>query len=689
MKINAVKFKDKKSFEKNKTKANVRAVHEPFNIIVFDDAQPVTADASKVSQVSQVDGAMDNIPTGLAILVAPDFDAAMSYLKAKKVVITESFKITKTFFVEVPAFAVFDEFYASLISSKLFTSIEPDYIQPFTTNADAYTYDAQWHLPNVKAREAWGLIGAAAYGEVAVLDIACEVDHEDLAGTISSTSWNCVTDTADVRPISENEKHGTCCSGLICASTDNGKGVSSLGNNKLKVQFLHIGYGSTTTGGFSTSDTIVTRAANKAIANPNCVAISMSWGGGNSASYPLFQNALTSAKAIGRGGRGIPIFASSGNQSSSNFTQSPAILPMVHAVGASTQSNARANFSNYGPKTFAATPGTSCPTVDRTGASGYNATSNYTNFSGTSCSCPVLAAIAGSVILANPNLTEAQVTDVLKQSARKTGGYVYDASGKSAELGYGVVDMFAAVTIAKSLTGGDPVPLPVPTFNLYGTITSPASAVQGAVITVQYTVNIDKVQAADVTTLVHLSYTRPDGTKFVFYTGSVTIPKGLQVMTMSTPFSLPNNQVGNSSFTLTIDPNLNIAETNENDNSISTGCTVTSLTPPVTGTDCAIRIDRYEWLDASRVRIWYTFTNTGNVTITSTKSSYGFTNGYQGVWNRADNIGVGRSATMGSVFNITTILTALPATFTITIVAVNGSPDAVSTNNTATIVVTK
>jgi len=41
MSLKSVKFKDKASFEKNKTKPNVVAVHEPFGIIVFRDEQPV------------------------------------------------------------------------------------------------------------------------------------------------------------------------------------------------------------------------------------------------------------------------------------------------------------------------------------------------------------------------------------------------------------------------------------------------------------------------------------------------------------------------------------------------------------------------------------------------------------------------------------------------------------------------
>lgn len=689
MKINSVKFKDRASFDKNKTKPNVVAVHEPFGIIVFKDQERVTPDHSKVTQVNEVDGSLDQIATGLAILVAPDLDAAIAYCKKNKVQITETFHLTNTLFVEVPAFAAFNEFYISLMNSKLFTSVEPDYIQPFDTNADAYTYSGQWHLPNMQAVEAWSLIDGAAYGEVAVLDIACDVDHEDLIGRISETSWNCVTDSADVRPVSEYERHGTPCSGLICAATDNGIGVSSLGNNKLKVQFLHIGYGSSSSGSFSTSDTIVTRAANKAIANPNCLAISMSWGGSSSNAYPLFQNALTAAKTVGRNGKGIPIFASSGNQNNPNFTQAPAIYPMVHAVGASTQSNARASFSNYGPKTFAATPGTSCPTTDRMGAAGYKPDSNYTAFSGTSCSCPVMAAAAASVILANPSLTEAQVTDVLRQSCRKTGGYTYDVNGKSLELGYGVVNMYNAVTIAKTLDGGDPTPVPVAEYNLYGTIATLPTAVQGSSINVTYSVNLDKVHTSDVIATVQLTFTRPDGTKFIFYTGDVTIPKGQTVVTKTAPFALPNNQTGNALFSLTIDPNMVIKETNENDNTISTGTTITLVNPPAAGLDASVTIDRYEWLDANRVRIYYTFYNKGSVVITSMKVNHGLVGGYTGTWNRTDRIEVGRSATFASVYNVTMPPVALPTDYVLTITAVNGVPDNDATNNTARLQIKK
>ncbi len=92
----------------------------------------------------------------------------------------------------------------------------------------------------------------------------------------------------------------------------------------------------------------------------------------------------------------------------------------------------------------------------------------------------------------------------------------------------------------------------------------------------------------------------------------------------------------------------------------------------------SVTIDSYEWLDANRVRIRYTFHNKGSVKITSLKVNHGFVGGFNGTWNRADVIDVGRSASFASVYNITMPVTPIPTKYTLSIVAVNGSPDAVS-----------
>lgn len=682
MSLKSVKFKDKASFEKNKTKANVVQVFEPFSIIVFRDEQPVTPDPAKVSQSNSVEESLDHVESGLAIVMAKSYAEGKKYLEANKIVVNDSFESTKTFFVEVPDFVSFDSFYGSVMATGLFVSVEPDYIVPMAEHAEM-AYSGHWHLPDMKCQEAWAQLPAGVVKEVAVLDIACETTHEDLQGSISPSSWNCVTDAADVNPVSDFENHGTSCSGVIAANTGNDIGCKSIGNNAVKVQFLHIGFGSTSGGGFRTSDTILTRAVNKAIENPNCVAMSMSWGSTGSG-YPVFANALTAARTTARNGKGIPLFASSGNGYQSDFTQLPASYPSVMAVGASAQNNTRAGFSNYGPKLFAAAPGTSLYTTDRTGAVGYGPEA-YKGFSGTSASCPAMAAVAGMVLVKNPELTEAQVRDILKNSCRKIGGYTYDANGKSAELGFGIIDANTAV----SLAGGVTPPPPTPTLvNVYGVISSPATAEAGSITNVSYSVMIDKPITADLLAPVVISFKNPAGAILNFYTGTVTVPKGQTSVTATIPYTVPNNLSGLSQFILTIDPANAINESNENDNIALTAITVTTPTPPDQTLDMEVKITGYEWLDANRVRVSYRVTNKGTSVITSYKGVSGFDGQYQSNWSRPERIMPGRSVGMGTVWPTSTQGT-LPNTWRVRITEVNGLPDSNPSNNEASVLVVR
>lgn len=681
-KINSVKFKDKASFEKNKKKSNVVAIYEPFGIIVFKDETDVVPDTAKVSQANTVDASLDSVPTGQAILIAKDYKEGLDYLNSAKIVVKESFEITKTFFVEIPDFVAFDSFYGSVMSTGKFISVEPDNIIPMGMDAED-VYAAHWHLGNMRAAEAWAILPEGVVKEVAVLDIACETTHEDLQGRISSTSWNCVFDTPDVTPISDYEKHGTCCSGVIAANTGNDIGCKSISNNHLKVQFLHIGMNSTSGGSFMTSDTILMRAVNKVLANPDCVALSMSWGGGSG--YTAFSNGLNQIKTMARGGKGIPIFASSGNNYQSEFTQFPAAYPSVMAVGAIASNNQRAAFSNYGSKLFAAAPGVGVWTVDRTGAAGYKAES-YMGFGGTSAACPAMAAVAGLVLVKNPDLTEPQVRDILKNSCNKVGGYVYDATGRSAELGWGAIDLFAAVTNAGGATPDPPTPPAL--WNALGVISSPSAVEAGAPVTVTYTVTIDKAQLLDTVIPVSIAFKKADRTVMNFYSGNITILKGQTSATSSIPYTVPNDISGACQFVMTIDPANTIKESNENDNVAYTSINVTAPPPPNMSIDLETKILRYEWLDADRVRIWHTTTNKGTVTCTSRKFTMGFEGMQQMTQNRAETIPAGQSVTNGNVFS-KVLWGTMPKTFKIEIVAANGAPDANSTNNVATILVQK
>ncbi len=97
MKINSVKFKDKKSFDKNKKKSNVLEIHEPFGIIVFKDETEVTPDTTKVSQSNQLDASLDQISTGLAIVIAKNYAEGLNYFNINNIVVKDSYELTKTF----------------------------------------------------------------------------------------------------------------------------------------------------------------------------------------------------------------------------------------------------------------------------------------------------------------------------------------------------------------------------------------------------------------------------------------------------------------------------------------------------------------------------------------------------------------------------------------------------------------
>ncbi len=83
---------------------------------------------------------------------------------------------------------------------------------------------------------------------------------------------------------------------------------------------------------------------------------------------------------------------------------------------------------------------------------------SYTSsFGGTSAACPHVAGIAALILSVNPDLTAKQVRDIIEQTAQKvrTDVYTYSNDGVhnnglwNNEMGYGLVDAYAAVMKAK------------------------------------------------------------------------------------------------------------------------------------------------------------------------------------------------------------------------------------------------
>jgi len=350
-----------------------------------------------------------------------------------------------------------------------------------------------WHLKqsndkDIDADEAWDLVPANnPTVSVAMFDGGLDLTIPDFVGN-TTIPFNAVNSTTSVPYVNSFDKHGTTCSGTIAAVTNNSIGVSSVGNNKVKVMPVNIMSQVFDGGSFFTSDVIQINAVNAAMANPTCVAIAMSYGGSSYSS--ALDAAFQSARTTARGGKGMVVVASSGNNASGTAAQYPANYSGVWGIGATTSSDLRASFSNYGQICDISAPGSQIRTIDRPGADGYNS-GDYTSVSGTSFSCPITAAAAAFVFYKNWELTDDQVLQILATTAEKVGGYTYTSnatwplSTRSNELGYGRINLKDAINATPNPGGIVPPPPPsLHNFVINSISVTPNPVIAGSQLTV-------------------------------------------------------------------------------------------------------------------------------------------------------------------------------------------------------------
>jgi subtilisin family serine protease len=131
----------------------------------------------------------------------------------------------------------------------------------------------------------------------------------------------------------------------------------------------------------------------------------------------------------------------------------PAAYPEAIAIGASSDYDSRADYSQYGPELDLVAPSSGGPlngsitTTDRTGADGYESGDYTSGFGGTSSATPLASGVAGLILSRNPGLTMTQVRQLMFDSADKVspGLAAYNGSGFSNRYGYGRIDAAGAL----------------------------------------------------------------------------------------------------------------------------------------------------------------------------------------------------------------------------------------------------
>ncbi len=345
---------------------------------------------------------------------------------------------------------------------------------------------------DAKVRAAWDFLGGLGNKDlkIAVIDTGFDPTHPALRGDGQKirNPFNGATRQPDVSALFKYDdgsfgvfSHGTSCAAVAAGALDFNGILGACPNAKIIPIKLDI-----------LSDEAIKNAFEHAFLNGADI-ISCSLGFPKPVPLSTYvSNYLTKISKEGRGGKGLPMFFAAGNANPnsnweprevSDFANHPAVI----CVAASNSLDQHSDYSFFGKNTFLTAPTNGDPGIGISTATielaenGKSIKQTYTSgFGGTSSAAPLAAGICGLIYTANPNLTLAQVREILKKTCEKIGGAAnYDANGHSNEFGFGRINALAAVKMSDAMrsgsssSGGNSLPTPpTPVAKMQGKVLS-------------------------------------------------------------------------------------------------------------------------------------------------------------------------------------------------------------------------
>ncbi|WP_017728238.1 S8 family peptidase [Halalkalibacterium ligniniphilum] len=282
-----------------------------------------------------------------------------------------------------------------------------------TTPNDEFFKPYQWNLEQINIQGGWNF----SEGEdvtIAVLDTGVDMNHQDLQIKIKK-GYNTVDGNTNFQ---DEHGHGTHVAGIAAALTNNIKGIAGISWDSaiLPVKVLNKeGEGTS----FEVAKGIYWATDNGAD------VINMSLGDYNhsDALYDAIRYAYQ---------KDVVLIAASGNDNAED-PMYPALYDEVLTVAAVDDTKNRAFFSNYGKHIDVAAPGEHIPSLFPD--------NQYVVMSGTSMAAPHVAGFAALIRAMRPDLSNNQVVDVIKKTAKDLG-----PKGHDPYYGYGEIDIEKALS---------------------------------------------------------------------------------------------------------------------------------------------------------------------------------------------------------------------------------------------------
>ena len=284
-------------------------------------------------------------------------------------------------------------------------SIEPDRKMTITVASKSWGIDRidQRKLP---LNNSYTTVGTGAGVSVFIVDTGIRFDHTIFGGR----AVRGIDVIGDGYNGADCQGHGTHVAGTIGGG--GGYGVAP-DVTLVSARVLNCEGSGTVSGIIHALDWIATNARRPAVVN-------MSLGGGASLSLDNAVNSLVAS--------GIPTIVAAGNDNVDACKQSPARATSAVTVAASSNTDSRASFSNWGTCVELFAPGVSI-------ASAYkNSPTSIALMSGTSMAAPHVSGRAALLLEANPTMTSSAVTSAILSTS--TGGVIASVAGSPNRLLY-------------------------------------------------------------------------------------------------------------------------------------------------------------------------------------------------------------------------------------------------------------
>ncbi len=301
-------------------------------------------------------------------------------------------------------------------------------------------YVGQFFFDDLEMESAWALSLGDPSIVVAVVDNGCDLLHPDLQAKLDP-GHDVVDDDDDPTffPSGSGNEHGTACTGLIAALTDNGLDVAgACPLCRARCTRMLSGQG----------EDVPLNADVRAFGfafDDDVAIVSNSWGFVDAIPVPgVLADAITEVHDHGRSGKGAVVVFAAGNDSRLINDDELLAVRGVVGVGAVNNLDELTQFSNRGPSVDIVAP-TGTVTTDISGSGGADPGDVTVQFGGTSSAAPIVSGIVGLLLALDPELTADEVDEILEASAEQSVFARPDAAGHDDEYGFGLIQPVAAL----------------------------------------------------------------------------------------------------------------------------------------------------------------------------------------------------------------------------------------------------